>query len=193
VTSSHLDLAADLARLFEELGVRYVIGGSVASSLVGEPRSTIDIDIALQLDQGQLDSLIDRVRPSFYVPASDAARAVREHDSFNIIHNRAALKVDLFVLGPGTLDTNQIERRTLVEVPTDPPSMLWITSPEDQVLRKLDWYRRGGNVSDRQWRDIIAILRINRGCLDERYLETTARQVGLSELLSDAQREADGR
>lgn len=189
MTSSHLDLAVELARLFDELGVRYVVGGSVASSLVGEPRSTVDIDIALRLDEEQLELFIDRVRPNFYVPATDATRAVRERDSFNIIHHHAALKVDLFVLGDETLDSNQIDRRTVVEVPTDPPATLWITSPEDQVLRKLDWYRRGGGVSDRQWRDIVAILRINQGHLDNEYLSSTAREVGLSQLLTEAQSE----
>lgn len=141
---SHLDLAVDLARLLEEIDVPYVIGGSVASSLVGEPRSTIDIDIAVDLNDQGLEVLVRRVRPTFYVPETDAARAVREKDSFNIIHNDAALKIDFFVLGNGTLDVNQLNRRVQVKVPTEPAAHLWITSPEDQVLRKLDWYRTGG-------------------------------------------------
>ena len=94
---SHLDLAVSLAKLLDEVGVPYVIGGSVASSLIGEPHSTVDIDIAVQLTPVDLESLIDRVRPTFYVPEGDAARAVQERDSFNIIHTDAALKVDLFV------------------------------------------------------------------------------------------------
>ncbi len=190
MTSTHFDLAVGLAKLFEELGIRYVIGGSVASSLVGEPRSTVDIDIAVDMNEETLGAFIDEVRTSFYVPEADAARAVREHDSFNIIHNQAALKVDLFVLGSGTLDVNQLERRTSVEVPTDPPARLWITSTEDQILRKLDCYRQGDMISDRQWRDIIAILKINRTTLDNRYLDDTAALVGLSELLRQAQQAA---
>ena len=187
MSRSHLDLAVSMAQLLEQLGVRYVIGGSVASSLVGEPRSTVDIDIAVELGLDALDLLIERVRPDFYVPESDAARAVRDHDSFNIIHNHEALKIDLFVLGDNTLDANQIERRQLIEVPTDPPAELWITSTEDQILRKLDWYRKGGEVSDRQWRDVIAILQINETHLDTSYLDATARAVGLTTLLSAAQ------
>lgn len=111
MTNTHFDLAVSIARLFDKIGVRYVIGGSVASSLVGEPRSTVDIDIAVDLNEDALSAFLEGVRTSFYVPESDAARAVREHDSFNIIHNHAALKVDLFVLGNGTLDVNQMERR----------------------------------------------------------------------------------
>jgi hypothetical protein len=188
---SHLDLAVDLAKLLEDLGVRYVIGGSVASSLIGEPRSTVDVDVAVVLDPEHLDLFVERVRPTFYVPEIDAARAVREKDSFNIIHNEAALKVDLFVLGDGLLDVNQIDRRVQIDVPTEPVAALWITSPEDQVLRKLDWYRQGGQVSDRQMRDIIAILQVNSENIDKTYLWQTAELVGLSELLSDALQTAD--
>lgn len=176
--------------MLDDLGVHYVIGGSVASSLVGEPRSTIDIDIAVRLEPDSLDLLLLKVRPTFYVPENDAARAVRERDSFNLIHNDAALKVDLFVLGDGLLDVNQLERRVRVQVPTDPPAELWITSPEDQVLRKLDWYRQGGEVSDRQLRDVIAILRINEQQLDHGYLAATAEATGLSALLSSARSRA---
>ncbi|HAY68354.1 MAG TPA: hypothetical protein DCY82_08730 [Acidimicrobiaceae bacterium] len=187
---SHLELAVGMAELFEEIGVRYVVGGSVASSLIGEPRSTVDIDIAVRLTAKDLDILVDRVRPTFYVPESDAARAVREKDSFNIIHNEGALKIDLFVLGDGLLDVNQINRRVLIEVPTQPLAELWITSPEDQVLRKLDWYRQGGESSDRQMRDIIAILTINSDRLDNTYLTDTAALVGLTELLNTARQGA---
>ncbi len=187
---THLDLAVYVANLFDELDVHYVVGGSVASSLVGEPRSTVDIDIAVQLEPTSLDLLLERVRATFYVPENDAARAVREKDSFNLIHNEAALKVDLFVLGDGLLDVNQLDRRIRVQVSTDPPAELWITSPEDQVLRKLDWYRQSGEVSDRQLRDVIAILQINEQRLDDDYLTTTAELVGLSNLLNQAKARA---
>jgi len=81
---------------------------------------------------------------------------------------------------------NQIDRRVRVKVPTEPAAHLWITSPEDQVLRKLDWYRTGVEVSDRQMRDVVAILQVNQGRLDDQYLTTTAGAVGLSELLTRA-------
>lgn len=183
---NHLRVAVSMAKVLDELGIVYVVGGSVASSIIGEPRSTIDVDIAVRLDSEQLDSLLGRVRPSFYVPEADAARAVREHDSFNLIHNDHSTKIDLFVLGDGVLDTNQIARRIRFALPIDPPADLWITAVEDQVLRKLDWYRRGGMVSDRQWRDVTAMLRVNRDRIDDVYLNDTAQAVGLTALLGAA-------
>ena len=191
MTRSHYELAVDLAEVLDDLGIDYVIGGSVASSLLGEPRSTVDVDIAVAFREVHLGPFVDRVRPDFYVPEVEAARAVRERQSFNIIHNTAALKVDLFVLGDGVLDVNQIARRIKFDFPTDPISALWITSPEDQVLRKLDWYRQGGQVSERQVRDIVAILQSNHRSLDYQYIKETADRVDLAELLHEAMAQAE--
>ena len=189
--STHLDLALSVAALLDDLGIRYVVGGSVASSLFGEPRSTVDIDIAIELDAEQLTALVERVRPTFYVPEQDARRALRERDSFNLIHNEIGMKVDLFVLGDGVLDVAQVERRVSVPIPSSQPAELWVTSPEDQILRKLDWYRTGSEVSDRQLRDVTSLISLNRGALDNDYLSTTAESVGLSELLDRARGHAD--
>ena len=67
---------------------------------------------------------------------------------------------------------------------------MWITSAEDVVLRKLRWFDDGGQVSDRQWRDILGVLRTQAGRLDDAYLDSTAREVGLADLLERARRDA---
>ncbi len=182
-----IDLALSMAETLDGLKIPYALGGSLASSIVGEPRSTVDIDIAIQLVDGDIDRLVESVRPTFYVPLQAAQLAAKDHHSFNIIHQDASFKVDLFVLGAGTLDIAQIERRVRFEVRTDPPEFLWVTSPEDQVLRKLEWFRQGGEVSDKQWRDVVAILRTNQGYLDLAYLEDLSRALDLRELLARAQ------
>lgn len=185
-----LEVAAEMATIFDRLHIRYVIGGSVASSLIAEPRSTVDIDIAVVMTQSDLEALISEVRPSFYIPETAAHEAVRDHGTFNLIHQKAAFKVDVFVLGSGVLDVNQMGRRVLVNIRREPPTLLWVTSPEDQVLRKLDWFHEGGSVSDRQWRDVVGIIRINDDSLDDEYLAATATMVGLDNLLRLAQAQA---
>lgn len=184
------DLVCRMAEILEELGIAYALGGSMASSLLGEPRSTVDVDIAVRLDTDSADALIERVSASFYVPVEAARDAVRNHSAFNLVDTTSALKVDLFVAGDGLLDRMQLERRIHIQVP-GAPNGIWITAPEDQVLRKLDWFRRGASLSDRQWRDVVGILRVHRDSMDLDYLTATARAVYLSDELATALREAE--
>lgn len=185
-----LELAADVARRLDRIGIPYVIGGSLASALVGEPRSTADVDIAVEMHAAMIEPLVEDVSADFYVPASAVAAAVEARSSFNLIDRRSALKVDVFVLGDDLLDRRQLERRRPVPLPVDPPQTVWVTSTEDVVLRKLRWFDDRGQVSDRQWRDILGVLRTQAGRLDDDYLESTARQARLADLLERARRDA---
>lgn len=185
-----LELAADVARRLDRLGIPYVIGGSLASALVGEPRSTADVDVAVEMSAAMIEPLVEDVSGDFYVPHAAVAAAVAARSSFNLVDRRSALKVDVFVLGDDLLDRRQLERRRSVPLPVDPPLSVWVTSTEDVVLRKLRWFDDGGQVSDRQWRDILGVLRTQAGRLDDDYLERTARQAGLADLLERARGDA---
>ncbi|MGE0728427.1 MAG: hypothetical protein AB7O92_08395 [Acidimicrobiia bacterium] len=128
--SSPLDIVADLSALLDELNIPYVLGGSVASSLIGEPRTTVDVDFAVRLQLTDLDRLAVRLADTYDLPTLAARNAVEHAGSFNLLHTTAAMKVDLFVLGDGLLDRNQIDRRIDVTIRTHPPTRTWITSPE---------------------------------------------------------------
>jgi len=181
-----LDLAADLTRRLDDLHIPYVIGGSVAASLVGEPRSTADIDIAVAMTVEHVAPLLAAVAGDFYVPSDAARHEAEQSTAFNLIDRRSALKVDLFVLGDDLLDRLQLERRQSIELPIDPPRSVWVTSAEDVVLRKLRWFVDGGRASDQQCRDIVGVLRHQRGRLDEAYLDQTATATGLISELEQA-------
>lgn len=185
-----LALVVRVAKILDGLAIPYALGGSLATSFFGEPRATADVDVAIRVDERLGEALLERVRPEFYVPLESAREAIRSQQSFNLIADDQALKVDLFVLGDGLLDRRQIERRVWIPLP-DPATGLWVTSGEDMVLRKLDWYRRGGSVSDRQWRDVVGILLVRADALDVGYLQQTAHQLDLSDLLERALRDAD--
>jgi len=184
-----LELVRQVGAMLEELGIEWVLGGSLASSLYGEPRSTVDVDVAVVIQPDGIDRLIDRAKRDFYVPEASARDAAANHSAFNMLDTEHGLKVDIFVLGDRILDRQQLARR--VRTAIAPDETAWVTAPEDQVLRKLDWYRIGGGSSERQWRDVLGLLLVQGAALDLAYLEETAREVGLDDLLAEALAQAE--
>jgi hypothetical protein len=170
-----------VVRHLDAMGIPHTIGGSIASSFAGEPRSTVDIDIVVALEERHVDALAAALSAEFYLDADALRRAVRTRSSANLIHQATQLKVDLFVAGGTPLDARQIARRQAVDLGDG--RRLYVHPPEDILLQKLRWYRRGGEVSDRQWRDIAAIVRVQGRRLDRDYLREGAAILGVSDLL----------
>ena len=178
-------VAADVAAVFEELGLRYSVGGSMASSMGGEPRSTLDVDIVVGLEAAQVDPLVHRLSARFYVPGDALRRAVADRSSATIIDTETSIKVDLFVAGGTALDAQILDRRLRVSLAGDGRSV-WVHTPEDVLLQKLRWFRRGGESSDRQWRDVLGVVRVQGARLDRAYLDDGASRLGVSDLLTRA-------
>jgi len=183
-------IALSVARVFEALGIPHTIGGSIASSFAGEPRSTVDIDFVAALDESQIPALMNAFGTDFYVDDASLLRAIRTHASTNLIHHATQLKVDIFVAGGTPLDQEQLKRRQ--EVTLGPGERLYVHPPEDILLQKLRWYRKGGEISDRQWRDILGIIRVQGSHLDRDYLTVNAPTLGVADLLTRALDEASG-
>lgn len=177
-----------IGSILDSLGIPWVLGGSMASSIVGEPRTTLDIDVAVQLDQPHAARLVDTVRDAYYVSDAMVLDAVAHSSSFNLVHFESGMKVDVFVLSDDPLDRRQLARRELLEI--EPGCRIWVGAPDDQVLRKLRWYQAGGEVSDRQWRDVLAILTVQGRRIDTAELLAAARALGLGPLAERAVAEA---
>ncbi len=103
-----------------------------------------------------------------------------------MIDSSSGLKVDLFVLGDSLLDRRQIERRWRVQVRADPPAHVWVTSPEDVILRKLEWFAATGGSSERQWGDVIGLIRTQGPDLDLEDLRSAAAALGLAAMVERA-------
>jgi hypothetical protein len=186
-----VSVALAVAEVLQRIGVAYVVGGSFASSLYGEPRSTNDIDLVADLTADKVERLVANLSSAYYVSAPAVAEAVRSAGSFNIIHTPTAVKVDVFVAGSDSFDQERLRRRRQVTIANDESNAsLFVDTPEDTILRKLEWFQRGGRSSERQWRDVVGILRIQRDALDLSYMRQWARRLDVGDLLEAARSEA---
>jgi hypothetical protein len=181
-----IHVALQVAEALEGCGVRYVIGGSLASSISGEPRSTLDVDVVVALSEADVQPFLAALGDEFHAEPDVLRHAIRKCASANLVHYPTATKVDLFVLGGTPLDEEQMSRRRRVRVTADPDRHLYFYTPEDILLRKLRWYRLGNEVSDRHWRDILGIVLVQAGRLDDAYLRRGAKVLGVSDLLERA-------
>jgi hypothetical protein len=188
-----IQVALRVAALLERLDIPYVAVGSLASSLHGVPRSTDDVDFVVTLDPEAAQRLVAALSPEYYVSAEaarEAASAPRA-GSFNAIHLPTAVKVDLFVAGEDAFDQERLRQRRRVRVSDAVPGELFVDTPEHTVLRKLEWYRRGDEVSERQWRDVVAVLRAQGARLDRGAMDQWAQRLGISDLLQRVRLEVE--
>ena len=187
MTVDPIAVAVRVADALDALGIAHTIGGSIAASIAGEPRSTVDIDFVAVLEERHVQGLVASLTSEFYVDEDALHRAVRSRGTANLVHQATQLKIDLFVAGGTPLDALQIARRQ--QVTLGPSRTIHVHPPEDILLQKLRWYRLGGEVSDRLWRDILAIVRVQGNRLDREYLQTHAPVLGVSDLLTRALQE----
>ena len=175
-----------VTHVLEQIGIRYAVGGSLASSLHGVMRSTLDVDIMTDMRLEHIEPLVASLSKEFYADNEMMRDAIEHQSSFNLIHYETAFKVDIFIQKSRSFDQMQLERRRTSVIATEPERSIFVTSPEDVILSKLEWYRLGGEVSDRQWRDILGVLKTREGELDLVYLRKWAKELNVSDLLERA-------
>jgi hypothetical protein len=172
---------------FAALGVRHFVGGSVASSAHGVARASLDVDVVAELEPSHVSRLVAALRDAYYVDEARVRKAVAARRSFNLIHLATMFKVDVFVSRQRPFDESSLaraRREPLGQSPNELPAPL--ASAEDVLLAKLEWYRRGGEASERQWEDVRGLLRVGKGTLDVVYLRHWASLLGVADLLDRA-------
>jgi hypothetical protein len=181
-----LDAVHELGEVLHEFGVPLLVGGSLASITWGEPRFTQDVDVVAHLEERHAGALASRLSGAWYIDAQDVRDAVRLGRSFNVIRLDGMVKIDVFVPRREGHHAAKWDRARAVRLTEDAPREILVTGPEDIVLQKLVWFRTGGNVSEQQWRDVVALLRIQAGRLDDPYLDEWAERLEVGELLERA-------
>lgn len=184
--SSLRDAAVLLFETLDQLGIHYAVGGSFASSFHGIARATQDLDLVVELPANRVKDLYEAVSPHFYADEETMLDAIRRGLSFNLIHLDSGFKFDLFVAGRHPLGRDQLRNRRRVSTALlgGAPLDVSMVSAEDIVLAKLLWYRAGGEVSERQWNDLVSLVQVQRDHADYTYLETQATRLGVADLLA---------
>ena len=171
-----------ITTILEKLEIPYLICGSIASTFYGNVRTTLDSDILVKMKGEQVDQFVTQLSQQFYIDNEMVAGAFTRRSSFNIIHRETFFKVDIFFSNNNEFDENQFLRANRIVLVNEPAIEAFVASPEDTVLAKLDWYRVGGEISERQWQDVIGILKVQSDRLDYAYMEKWADKLGLHDL-----------
>jgi hypothetical protein len=178
-------------KILEKLQIPYLIGGSFASTTYGHVRTTRDVDIVAKLEPRHVSALIQAVDSDFYADEIMIRQAIERNASFNLIHLETMFKVDVFIPKARPFDEQQLSRRLERVIDKESGRKAYFASAEDTILAKLEWFRMGGEVSERQWRDIQGVIQLQKGNLDMAYLRKWAAALQVSDLLEKAIREAE--
>lgn len=184
-----LAVTLTVTAVLEALGLEYAVGGSLASSMHGIPRSTNDADLLVALPGRAVQDLVAALEAEFYVDRDMVFDAVRRCSSFNIVHLRTMFKVDFFIADRSGLIREELSRREPA-VLGDPPRTLQVCSAEDIVLQKLLWFRAGNEASERQWGDLLGVIQVRGDRLDRAYLGRWIAHLHLEDLAQRAFTEA---
>jgi len=176
-----VSLAIKLHPIFEELGISYYITGGVAAISYGEPRTTQDLDLVMAISLDVIDRLSDALTEAgFYVPGIDDVKSGRMR-TLQIIEMESISRADLVVAGTDEFERLKFARRRVIEFEG---TALYFASPEDVILNKLRWRQRSG--SEKQWRDVLGVLKVQAENLDYGYMRELAEQLGLVDALNQA-------
>ena len=164
----------------------------MASSIHGIPRATLGADIVADLRAPLVSAFSRALGKDWYMEEQSVRDAIRNPSCFNLIHLGSAMKVDIFVPKLRRFEGGQFSRALRIPVAEGSTIKIPVCSAEDIVLAKLEWYRAGGELSDRQWGDILSVLRVNAKNLDLEGMRERAIELAVSDLLASALTQVGG-
>jgi hypothetical protein len=177
----------EVARIFDQLGIRYALGGSMVSSLFGISRHTNHADVMVDPFPGKEVELINALGPDYYVSEAAVRQALHAKSSFNLINTVTGFKVDVFIRSDSLFEQSAMARRITLDVDGQ---RIVVHSAEDVILFKLRWYRLGNETSEQQWKDVLNVMKTQEPNLDRAYLDHWAKDQQVDDLLARAWGEA---
>ncbi len=187
-----IEAMVPVVREFERLGVQYYVGGSVASTVHGHVRTTQDVDLVADLTESHVGPLVEALRHDYYISGPAVSEAVVRRSCFNTIYLPISFKVDVFVVKNREYDRVALQRAQEKAFDDDDPALRFrVAAVEDIALAKLEWFRIGGEMSERQWLDVTRVLQIHAETIDRPYLQEWAAELGIADLLERAWQEVE--
>lgn len=178
--------AADFADVVEALRIPYVISGSLASMVHGVRRSTNDVDVALALNAMQVERFAEALSDDFLVSRDAIAAAAQSRGSFNALHRTTYMRIDAYVRAIDEHFAEELRRAQRITLDRGAEQYARFVTAEDIVLEKLRWYELGGRTSERQWSDVLGVLKLQAARLELAYLRHWGARLGVSESLERA-------
>ena len=185
-----LEVIKKFADILESLGITYVIGGSIASSIYGKVRFTQDVDMTVEPFEDKADEFLRLVSSDFYISSDAMQQALSQKRSFNVVHLESAFKIDVFIQKNTEFERQLLSRRNFMKLSDRFEKEFSIVSPEDIIMLKLRWYRQTDCTSEKQWQDILSVLEVQKDKLDFEYLKKWAGILRIDQLLARAISEA---
>ncbi|HYT91393.1 MAG TPA: hypothetical protein VEL76_21955 [Gemmataceae bacterium] len=190
--AQNVEILREVLGALTKLGIPYALGGSMASSIHGIARYTQDADVTVEPFSGKEAQLVALFGSDYYVSLPAVRQAVRDRSSFNILQTRAGFKIDVFVRKDTPFEEAALARRVQFSLPEQAGPPIDLLTAEDVILFKLHWYRLGNESSSQQWVDVLGVLKVQAGRLDEAHLDRFAAELGVGDLLARARKEAAG-
>jgi hypothetical protein len=176
---SQSELLKKVVTALEATGTPYMLTGSYASSLQGEPRLTHDIDLVVEITPWAARSLLQHFpAPDYYLDEQAVADAIHRKSQFNLVDVSSGDKVDFWMLSDEPFDQSRFARRYVEEYDGQ---RLHVSRPEDTILMKLRWADMSGG-SEKQFGDALSVFELQRGSLDLTYMEKWASVLGVTVL-----------
>jgi hypothetical protein len=170
------ELLRHVVDALERLRISYLVTGSTATIAFGEPRFTNDIDIVVDIEYRHVaDFCRSFPAPEFYLSDTAVRQAIHHRGQVNLLHPGSGLKVDLIIRQDTPFDQSRFARG--VRISPEPGLEATFASPEDVIVKKLEYYRDGG--SEKHLRDITGVLRVTGERIDRAYIERWAAKLGL--------------
>lgn len=181
-----VEVLKDFVEVLEKFGIRYAVGGSIASSFYGKVRFTVDADITVEPFENLAEKFYENLKTKFYISKSAMYQALSSRSSFNIIDIQTSFKIDVFICKDIAFQRQMLKHPNKIQLSEQIEKNFSVVLPEDIILLKLQWYQSTDNTSKKQWDDILGVFAVQAGKLDYDYLKKWAENLELTEILQKA-------